>query len=307
MANNLIIDAGWPDERRRRALYDGSLFVCSPTPATLVMAALARRLLEAAFAPYDPLTAQYHMDVEDFAATLARVKPEFIHHPECKSLIGDAIREIGGDPDQTYFDVPRLRSATANDFLTTGIAYAFHPHRDTWYSAPQAQINWWFPVYEIEPDNGLAIYPDAFAASLPNSSDTYNYYRWNLESRGAAATFVREDRRLQPHLTDGAQVGSELRVVAPIGAMLAFSAQQLHASVPNTSSVTRFSIDFRTVHAHDLQEGIGAPRSDAACTGTTLRDFRRASDLASLPSALVEPYDDSSAQEFAEGLVFKAP
>jgi hypothetical protein len=271
------------------------------------MAALARELLEHAFAPHDPVTAQYDMNVDEFAATLGRVKPEFIHHPECKTLIREFLTEVGADPEQVYFDVPRLRSATAGAFLTTGIAYAFHPHRDTWYSAPQAQLNWWFPVYDIEPDNGLAVYPDVFAAFLPNGSGTYNYYKWNLESRAVAATLVREDHRVQPRLTGDVELGSELRVVTPVGGMLAFSAQQVHATVPNTSQATRFSIDFRTVHVADLEAGLGAPRSDAACTGTTLRDFRRSSDLAPLPASVIERYDDSSAAEYAEGLVYKAP
>jgi hypothetical protein len=56
------------------------------------------------------------------------------------------------------------------------------------------------------------------------------------------------------------------------------------------TSRTRFSIDFRTVNLDDLVEGIGAPNVDAACSGTTLRDFMRASDLEPLPDALIEAY-----------------
>ena len=65
---------------------------------------------------------------------------------------------MGCDLDDTYFDVPRMRTATHGGYLTAGIAYAFHPHRDTWYSAPFSQINWWIPMYEIEPDNSMAFH-----------------------------------------------------------------------------------------------------------------------------------------------------
>jgi hypothetical protein len=44
--------------------------------------------------------------------------------------------------EHVIFDMPRLRSSTSDNYLTTGIAYEWHPHRDTWYSAPQCQINW---------------------------------------------------------------------------------------------------------------------------------------------------------------------
>ncbi len=233
------------------------------------------------------------------------MKPKFIHHPECKQLIRQLMDELGAAPEQVYFDVPRLRSATANDYLSSGIAYAFHPHRDTWYSAPQAQINWWFPVYDLQPENSLAVYPECFDQSLPNSSDTYNYYRWNLESRGAASTLIGRDTRVQPKLTAKVDLCREVRVVAPVGSLLAFSGHQLHATVPNTTNVTRFSIDFRTVHRPDLEEGHGAPKTDVHCTGTTLRDFRRSTDLAQLPAELIARYDDASSLEFATTLVFQ--
>src|SRR5215831_8422995 len=55
----------------------------------------------------------------------------FVYSPK---LIASLMSELGNDPDDIYFDVPRLRSSTAKGYLTTGIAYAFHPHRDTWYS-----------------------------------------------------------------------------------------------------------------------------------------------------------------------------
>jgi hypothetical protein len=66
----------------------------------------------------------------------------------------------------------------------------------------------------------------------------------------------------------------------------------MHSSVPNTSGVTRFSIDFRTVHRDDAVEKKGAPNIDAACAGTVLRDFLRGTDLTRLPEKIVEIYDD---------------
>ena len=45
------------------------------------------------------------------------------------------LTDLGADPEKTYWTVPRMRTATSNSYLTTGIAYASHPHRDTWYSA----------------------------------------------------------------------------------------------------------------------------------------------------------------------------
>ena len=63
-----------------------------------------------------------------------------------------------------------LRTAFPGDYLKSGIAYAFHPHRDTWYSAPFCQINWWMPVYAIGSENCMAIHPRYWTQPLRNSS-----------------------------------------------------------------------------------------------------------------------------------------
>jgi hypothetical protein len=249
---SVFFDSPMDDAARRRALYNGDLFVFSPRPSAAALAAFAREMLAEAFSPYDPREAQHHLPVEEYAAILARLKPAFIHHPRSKELVRGILAELGCDLDKIYFDVPRMRSATSSDYLTTGIAYAFHPHRDTWYSAPQCQLNHWFPVYDIAPENGMAFHLRYWSNPLKNSSRIYNYYRWNKESRASAASHIKTDTRPQPKAEEKAELDPQLRLIANPGGVLIFSGAQLHSTVPNTSGVTRFSIDFRTVHFDDV-------------------------------------------------------
>jgi len=44
---------------------------------------------------------------------------------------------------------------------------------------------------------------------------------------------------------------------------------------------------FRTVHYGDVGAGRGAPNIDSECTGTSLGDFLRATDLKHVPEELV--------------------
>ena len=74
--------------------------------------------------------------------------------------------------------------------------------------------------------------------------------------------------------------------------------------MPNTSGRTRFSIDFRTVNFTDVKNQTGAPNVDSECTGTSLRDFVRASDLSSMPEDVVKLYDTAEA---AEGVLVYRP
>ena len=135
--HSIFYDAAVSDEVRRSNLFQGQLYVYSPRPISLELCKLANEMAEEAFAPHHPRDAQHHLPVDQFAKILADLKPRFIHHPECKRLLPELLRDLGCDLDRTYFDVPRLRTSTSDNFLSTGISYAFHPHRDTWYSAPQ--------------------------------------------------------------------------------------------------------------------------------------------------------------------------
>lgn len=285
--NAVYFDSPVADDERRRMLYEGQLFVYSPTAASLELCQFARDLIQDAFPGLDPRTAQRAMPVERYAAILGALKPAFIHHPSSKRYVTRLLAELGCDATRTYFDVPRMRSSTSDGYLTSGIAYAWHPHRDTWYSAPSCQINWWIPIYAIGADNGMAFHPRYWAQPLRNDSTQYDYAEWNAKHRFAAAQFTKEDPRPLPRATEPVELDPQIRIVCPPGGIIVFSGAQLHSSVPNTSGVTRFSIDFRTVHVDDARAFRGAPNLDAACTGTTMNDYLRAADLEHIPREIV--------------------
>ena len=289
--NAIFFDPDMDDTTRRQALYEGQLIVYSPRPSSLALSDFAREMSEQAFGARDPRHAQHAMPVEEYAQTLATLKPKFIHHPTVKTLMQAMLRDFGCEPEQTYFDVPRLRTATAGGYLTSGIAYAFHPHRDTWYSAPFNQINWWMPVYDIEPNNAMAFHLRYWDRPLRNGSRDYNYAEWNRVSRVSAAQHIKTDTRPQPKPEEPVEMDPQVRLICRAGGVIVFSGAHLHSTVPNTTDYTRFSIDFRTVHLGDVRERRGAHNVDSACTGTTMGDYLRTSDLAHLPSDLIESYD----------------
>ena len=300
MNNTVYYDSPVSDEQRRQLLFDGQLFVYSPRKSTLAFIAFARKLVEEAFAPLDPETAQYKLSVERYADILMKLKPGFIHHPESKRLIQEMFVEMGCDLGKTYFDVPKMRSSTSDNYLTTGIAYAWHPHRDTWYSAPPCQINWWIPIYDIQADNAMAFHPHYWNRPVKNSSKGYNYYLWNQQNRGAhVAQFLKEDPRPLPKPTEPMELDPQIRLIVPAGGIVFFSGAQMHSSVPNTSGKTRFSIDFRVVHEDDVKGKHGAPKVDEECTGTTMRDYLRGTDLSRLPEELIALYNDGTGREGA--------
>ncbi len=293
--NTVFSNPSVDDDSRRQNLYNGQVVVCSATPGSVAFTKHARQLIADAFGDRDPQTAQFDMPVEEFASVLTELKPRFIHHVRSKELIRSVLAEFGCDLEQTYFDVPRLRTSTSDDYLTSGISYAFHPHRDTWYSAPFCQINWWMPIFSVVPENVMAFHPRYWSQPVQNGSRRYDYYEWNRTSRQTAAQHIKNDTRDQPRPEEPVELDPQVRVVPEAGGVLMFSGNQLHSTVPNTSGRTRFSIDFRTVYLPDVVNRREAPNIDSECTGTTLRDFLRASDLVRMPEDVALAYEGKAA------------
>jgi hypothetical protein len=289
-----LFDPDMTDWERRTQLYCGNVLVYSASQESLALVQHARDLIAKAFGSIDPQTAQYDMPVEDFSALLAELKPKFIHHPESKERIKALLAAFRCDLDRTYFDVPRLRTSTSDAYLTSGISYSFHPHRDTWYSAPFSQLNWWIPIYPVVPENVMAFHPNYWSNPVRNGSRRYNYYEWNRTSRTTAAHHIYTDTRDQPKPEEPMQLDSHVRVVSETGGVMLFSGNQLHSTVPNTSGRTRFSIDFRTVNVDDVIMRREAPNVDSECAGTSLRDFLRTRDFEPISEDVALTYEGCS-------------
>jgi len=287
---NVYFNRPIDDAARRKSLYKGDLYLYSAASATRALCELAREMCEAAFAPYHPVEAQHHLPVDKYVDTLKELKPAFIHHPKAKALIRNILAEYGCDLDKTYFDVPRLRTATSDGYLTSGLGYVFKPHRDTWYSPPNCQLNWWLPVYEIDQANCMAFHTDYWDKPLKNSSEEWNYQDWNSNGRKAAHNQGKVDKRRQSEALEAVRLDPQIRLVPEEDGLLVFSAAHLHSTVPNMSGRTRISIDFRTVHLDELETNGGAPNLDSVSTGTTIGDYLRARDLAHVPDELQARY-----------------
>ena len=268
-------------------LYQGAIYVYSPSKAGLEFSQFAADFCEERMG-MDPPNAQHRLEVGEYVEILKSLKPDFIHHAECKRLIRNLLIEKGCDQTKTYFDVPRIRTACAGDYLTSGLAYAFKPHRDTWYSTPMCQLNWWLPVFPIDPDNGMEFYLDYFDRPVRNSSYEFNYQDWNQTGRKQAHNQGKTDKRVQSEALDEIDTCDAVRLVCEPGGLILFSAAHLHGTVPNTTEETRFSIDFRTVNQLDLDGG--ATNVDSESTGTTMMDYLNLDDLSQFDDELIDQF-----------------
>jgi hypothetical protein len=142
-----------------------------------------------------------------------------------------------------------------------------------------------------------------FDQAVPNTSATFDYYRNNTQ-RLTTASSVAKEQQARPGAVNHQPV-HELIVLPPPGSILLFSGAQLHTSIPNTSGLARYSIDFRTIDARDLVADRGAPLVDVQCTGTSVRDFRNIGDGCAFGEDLVSSLFGSPPPEAM--LVFAGP
>ena len=267
-------DPPFDDEARRDHLYAGDLIVLSPSKATLAFCQFAKELVKEAFAPLDPETAQYHLPVDKFAEILGRLKPTFIHHPETKNYMRNVLAGWGCDLEKTYYEVPKLRSSTSDGYLTTGIAYAWHPHRDTWTAALPSQSIGGFRSTGYA-DNALSFFPQYWDRPVKNSSSGYNYFLWNQQHRGAHVTkYLKEDPRPIPRPQEEIQTSPEICLICPVGGVIC-SPRHICTRACRTRQDARASVSISepcssTTSAQNAAPRIWTRSARDTCFGTTL-------------------------------------
>ena len=268
---SILTDPDIPAEELRQRLYRGDLVILTRLRALAEFVGYMRDELTELFAPHDPQHVHEHIEPTEMAQILSTWKPRWIHAERSRELVRAIIAEAGFDPEYTHYDVPKPRTSFPQGHLTSGIAFAFPWHRDVWYSAPAQQINWWLPVFPVRETNAMSFDLANFAREVPNTSAEFDYYENNARRFGTVQALGKESQA-RPGAIDHHAAVDVTPLPAP-GEVLLFSGAQLHTSIPNTSGLARYSVDFRTVDTRDLVAGRGAPLVDAWCTGTAIRDF----------------------------------
>ena len=283
--SSILTDPAIDGSELRSRLYAGDLIILTRLKALGEFVSYTRDELTALFAPHDPEHAHEHIDPAKMAEILGAWKPRWIHAERSRELVRTIITEAGFEAVGTHYDVPKPRTSFPVGHLTTGIAFAFPWHRDVWYSAPSQQINWWLPIFPVRETNAMSFDLAHFARAVPNTSSDFDYYQNNAQ-RVSTAKSVGRERQARPAAIDHTPPVDVVPLPSP-GQVLLFSGTQLHRSIPNTSGLARYSVDFRTVDMPDLLSGRGAPQSDAHCTGTAIRDFINVADESSFDEDLV--------------------
>lgn len=270
----------------RSRIYDGKIEIIRKVPGMIKLCNIARSVFKSSSLimlddeEKSPLEASY----EDFKVIESLCR-DFESRKETLESIREVLRYVGlGELKHTYIDRPRLRIQPSDEkvdriddakFSYGRFSQTLPVHRDTWGSGISQQINWWGPLFELDENRTLQIYPSYFNKSVPNTSSSWDYFELKRcrkeSSKGKAYSqmpvFDGDETWLEKLSSDAVPI-----VVEP-GDLVLFSGTHLHSSVPNHTGLSRISTEWRTFDSSDFQDlskKRGAPNPD----GTYLRGSR---------------------------------
>ena len=275
-----VLSGALEDGQRRESIYDGDLLVFKKVPPMEEFCAFTDALISEVFGTTDPVRAQFELDREKYLSRVETLQMRFRKDARAKDLFLAALGYVGVDLRRTFWDWLYLRVSPHGEEHSGRRTAKLGFHRDTWSSNVYAQTNWWAPIYSISPGRTIAFYGEYWGKPLKNTSAN-----WNLEEIRSG----RSSAPLVPEPTETVNTASELRPVIEPGDLLCFSGAHLHASVPNSTGVARFSVEVRTVDARDAAEdGRSAPNVDGEAPRVAKDWFRHVVDGTPLTAVVVK-------------------
>ncbi len=262
----------------RRAVYAGDVFLSPPTAASLALVAAARdALAEALGCTRDEIRdIPQRIDNVELFARIGGLRKELYLAPRFHDAVRQVVAALDLDPRRVAFDPLRLRVIKHRGHENPLAKAVYHPHRDTWYAHPRALIAWWIPLDDLAADETFVFYPERFTAPVDNDSEIFDYTDWVREGwelkigwqKLAAGT-----EAAYPHAAPGVDGGRAVGFACRAGDNLIFSGAQFHATLPQATGRTRYSLDFRIVDLDDHAAGLGAADVDNRSRGSALVDY----------------------------------
>ena len=271
-----VLSDALEDGQRREAIYDGDLIIFKDVPPFKEFCTFTDSMIQDALGTSDPVKAQFELGRDEYSSRVETLHKRFRADAKVEKSFLAALAHVRVELERTYWDWLHLRVSTHGEEHTGRRTAKLGFHRDTWSSNVYSQTNWWAPIYPITSGRTIAFYGDYWAKPLKNTSADWDFDE--IRSGTSNAPLV-------PEPSEAVDTSSEFRPVIEPGDLLCFSGAHLHASVPNSTGFTRFSIEARTVDARDEAEDRGAPNVDGEAPRVTQDWFKQVHDGTPLTKA----------------------
>ena len=251
------------DKERAERCFSGELLVFKNIPAMQAMIKYSDALLTDALGGIKATEAQQQFLPEEFLQRTGNAQAQFRNSQEAKTLFFNVLAQCGVDLNNTYYDYFPMR-IVPHDEDYNGAEYGeIGQHRDTWGSNIHSQINWWAPIYELEENRTIAVYPNYWNKPIANNTDTWSHLEY-IKKRNETPAEREVSYPSAPSPQAKVDESNLIKVMLEAGDVLCFSSAHLHGSVPNTTEIPRYSVEMRTINKEDLKANRCAPNVDNA-------------------------------------------
>lgn len=265
-------------EALSEAIFSGQVLYFKRLQSMAEAVLEVQELLQSVFEPHAPESAHEFLRADEYQVRFDKAQKEFRASGRIRRHIHEAMDAAGAHLPHTFCDRLRLRASPPHQY-NSGRAFlrsSTPVHRDSWGSAILSQINWWFPVFPLHRDRTLTIYPAHWSTKVANNAQGWDWRRVGKDSRTPRLPTA------QAPIDDR----DEIRITVPPGTLAVFSAAHLHAGVLNTTRLTRFSAETRTINLEDLLAKRGAPNVDGVGERPGYEWFHRVTDGRSLADVI---------------------
>ena len=152
------------------------------------------------------------------------------------------LKDLNFKIHDTYCDQITIRFSPSVNEKAKGLLKPVKPHRDTWASNFQHQINWWIPLHDLSKKNSIFFIPKYFTRKVINNSKEWSFELFkqgyiNCSTPVSIQNFSPIDYKTKK---------------INFGDAFCFSGNHLHGG--NLGSLRRLNIETRTLCKDDLKK-----------------------------------------------------
>ena len=150
------------------------------------------------------------------------------------------LKDLNFDIYDTYCDQITIRFSPSINEQARGLLKPVKPHRDTWASNFQHQINWWIPLHDLSKKNSIFFIPKYFSKKVKNNSKEWSFELYKKGDIISSTPVSLQNFNIVDYKTKKINFGNAF----------CFSGNQIHGS--NLGSFRRLNIETRTICKKDV-------------------------------------------------------
>ena len=285
----LKINNPLPKREFLKKIYNGEIICFENFEAINNINRKSKQIIGKLINPFDPEKIHKKSSHKKILSIILEFQKIFRNSSYISNEITKFFHLLGFSSNELFLDRIYARVVSSNEkknnFIGKYITDPLSFHRDTWGSNLYSQINWWSPIFKLQYENTMIIFPQFWDVPLKNDSKNFNLPEVINLNKNLILNGKKQMKSI-PTLRQKVDLGSGIPILIKPGEILAFSGAHAHSSMSNNSGFTRYSFETRTIFFPDFLNSVGAKNIDGASKWMAPGWFKRISDKKKLSEVI---------------------